>query len=69
MGFGHFLRYIGSIFLLAATALLIVADVSAPVVNSLAMFKVDLSRTSDAHINFGSFGWCVRGDDDFFSET
>lgn len=67
MGFGHFLRYIGSILLLAATALLIVADVSAPVVNSLAIFKVDLGRGTDAHINFGSFGWCVRGDDDFFS--
>lgn len=58
MGVGTFFRYIGSFCLLAATALLIVADVSAPVVNHLAMMRIKLG---DAEANFGSFGWCIRG--------
>ncbi|KAI9172492.1 pH-response regulator [Paramyrothecium foliicola] len=61
MGVGTFFRYIGSVLLLTATALLIVASVSAPVANNLAMFRVDIGRQSDAEINFGTFGWCVRG--------
>lgn len=61
MGVGTFFRYIGSVLLLTATALLIVASVTAPVANSLAMFRVDLGGRSDAEINFGTFGWCVRG--------
>jgi len=66
MGVGTFFRYLGSALLLTATALLIVADVSAPVVNQLAIFRVEVGgRDADdggAEINFGSFGWCVRAD-------
>jgi hypothetical protein len=57
MGIGTFTRYIGSFCLLAATALLIVADVSAPVVNHLAILRI---KQGDGEINFGTFGWCVR---------
>jgi hypothetical protein len=57
MGFGTFVRYIGSFCLLAATALLIVADISAPVVNHLAILRI---KQGEGEINFGTFGWCVR---------
>jgi hypothetical protein len=69
MGVGGFFRYIGSVLLLTATALLIVASVTAPTANGLSMFRVDMARNTDTHINFGSFGWCVRGGDDLTSNT
>lgn len=63
MGFGRFIHLIGSVFLLAATALLIVASISAPVINQLAILKVDLgdNNSQGSSINFGTFGWCLRG--------
>lgn len=62
MGFGRFVHLIGSVLLLAATALLIVADISAPVINGLAILKVDLGDNNSAgRVNFGTFGYCVRG--------
>ncbi|KAI1401898.1 pali-domain-containing protein [Hypoxylon fuscum] len=60
-----FFHHIGTFLLLAATVLLIITDISAPVVNSISMLKVDLNdreTTLDRHprVTFGTFGWCVQ---------
>jgi len=69
MGFGRFVHLIGSAFLLVATALLVVSCVSAPVIDQLAIFKVDLgsSNSKGSSVVFGSFGYCVRGHGGFCS--
>lgn len=60
MGVGRFIHHIGAILLLAATALLIVVDITAPVVNDLALLKVDLaSSSSGSAVTFGTFGYCI----------
>jgi hypothetical protein len=69
MGFLRGAHHVGTILLFAAVGLLIVADVTAPVNNSLSLFRVNLGDNSlGDSINFGTFGYCVRnalgGDDD-----
>lgn len=57
-----FFHHIGSFFLFAATILLLVTTISAPVVNNLALLKVTLSNaTTDnwSQVSFGTFGYCV----------
>lgn len=57
-----FFHHIGSFFLLAATVLLIVTSISAPVVNDLGLLKVTLSNATSDHwsqVSFGTFGYCV----------
>ncbi|KAH8671212.1 pH-response regulator [Xylariales sp. PMI_506] len=58
-----FFHHIGSFLLFAATILLIVTCISAPVVNNLSMLKVIMS-SSDSDLNpgvtFGTFGWCIE---------
>jgi hypothetical protein len=57
-----FFHHIGTFLLLVACALLIVTDISAPVVNDIGMLRVDLANgTNDAHtaLTFGTFGYCV----------
>lgn len=58
-----FFHHIGTFLLLTAAVLLIITCISAPVVNDLAIFKVDLvdSRTGFEHVAFGVFGWCKYG--------
>lgn len=53
--------HIGTFLLLAATALLIVASISAPVVDNIAMLKVELAN-KDVY-SFGTFGYCLMGQD------
>ena len=56
-----FFHHIGTFLLLAATVLLIVTCISAPVVHDIAILKVDLgARSAGDHSNvaFGTFGWC-----------
>lgn len=62
MGRTGFFHHIGSFFLLAATVLLVVVSISAPVVDDIALFKVKLANATDDHssaLNFGTFGYCV----------
>ena len=57
-----FFHHIGTFLLLAATVLLIVTCISAPVVHNIALLNVDLgARNSEDHRNvaFGTFGYCV----------
>lgn len=62
MGVGTFIHHIGTLLLLVATVLLIVVSVTSPVVNSLAIMKVNLgSGASGSDVTFGTFGWCHRG--------
>ncbi|KAI1442644.1 pali-domain-containing protein [Annulohypoxylon stygium] len=66
-----FFHHIGTFLLFAATVLLIITDISAPVVNSISMLKIDLNGDSSSSsfnsnndrnpsITFGTFGYCVR---------
>ncbi|KAI1204941.1 pali-domain-containing protein [Annulohypoxylon truncatum] len=64
-----FFHHIGTFLLFAATVLLIITDISAPVVNRISMLKVDLTSGSSSSFNnndrnpsitFGTFGYCVR---------
>ncbi|KAI1394265.1 pali-domain-containing protein [Hypoxylon trugodes] len=60
-----FFHHIGTFLLFSATVLLIITDISAPVVNSISMLKINLddrSTSLDRHptITFGTFGYCVR---------
>ncbi|KAI5860066.1 pali-domain-containing protein [Durotheca rogersii] len=60
-----FFHHIGTFLLFAATVLLIITDISSPVVNSISLLRIDLdkSRTSAGRhpsVTFGSFGYCVR---------
>lgn len=61
MGVGRFIHHFGGFLLLAATALLIVVDITAPVVNDIAILKVEVGR-GNTHINFGTFGYCILRD-------
>ncbi|KAK8049208.1 pH-response regulator protein palI/RIM9 [Apiospora phragmitis] len=57
-----FFHHIGSFLLLAATVLLIVTCISAPVVNHLSVLKVrinDANEQDRGTIDFGTFGYCV----------
>jgi uncharacterized membrane protein len=54
-----FFHHIGSFMLLAATVLLIVTCISAPVVNDLALMKVHIgTRSNGREVSFGTFGYC-----------
>ncbi|KAK8089433.1 hypothetical protein PG997_004394 [Apiospora hydei] len=57
-----FFHHIGSFLLLAATVLLIITCITAPVVHNLSVLKVrvnDASEQNRGSINFGTFGYCV----------
>jgi hypothetical protein len=65
-----FIHHIGTFFLLAATVLLIITDISAPVVSDISLLRIELSsngRSSLFHddddrfpaITFGTFGYCT----------
>ncbi|KAI0110948.1 pali-domain-containing protein [Nemania sp. FL0031] len=68
-----FIHHIGTFFLFAATVLLIITDISAPVVADISLLKVELgtNRRSQVFsdndsirtITFGTFGYCVEEDD------
>lgn len=63
MGAGRFIHLIGGGLLLAATVLLLVADISAPVIDNLALFQVDFHDNNDYnHLNLGTFGYCLTGE-------
>lgn len=65
-----FIHHIGTFFLFAATVLLIITDISAPVVSDISILKVELGTTSRSDlfddndgiptITFGTFGYCVE---------
>ncbi|KAK4149235.1 SUR7/PalI family-domain-containing protein [Chaetomidium leptoderma] len=57
-----FFHHIGTFLLFAATVLLIVTCISAPVVHSLALMKVKLGDNGDSTVNFGTFGHCQSSD-------
>lgn len=57
-----FFHHIGTFLLFAAFVLLLVTSISAPVINDLAMLKVDLTNGTATHhssVRFGSFGYCI----------
>ncbi|KAI0836737.1 pali-domain-containing protein [Hypoxylon sp. FL0890] len=60
-----FFHHIGTFLLFSATVLLIITDISAPVVNGISMLRVDLNARQTSSNNFpsltfGTFGYCVR---------
>ncbi|KAI0875463.1 pali-domain-containing protein [Hypoxylon argillaceum] len=65
-----FIHHIGTFFLFAATVLLIITDISAPVVSSISLLKVQLGTNQRSNlfnneddrfptITFGTFGYCL----------
>ncbi|KAI1186161.1 pali-domain-containing protein [Nemania serpens] len=67
-----FIHHIGTFFLFAATVLLIITDISAPVVSDISILKVELGtnrrstlfKDDDDNIptiTFGTFGYCTSG--------
>ncbi|TAQ88099.1 hypothetical protein B7494_g3557 [Chlorociboria aeruginascens] len=52
-----FVHHIGTFLLFAATVLLIITTISAPVVNDIALLKVKLQNST--HVSFGTFGYCL----------
>ncbi|RDL40351.1 uncharacterized protein BP5553_00330 [Venustampulla echinocandica] len=59
-----FFHHIGTFLIFAASILLLVTTISAPVINNIALLKVDLSG-GDSSLSFGTFGYCITqpGDD------
>ncbi|KAI0414412.1 hypothetical protein F5X98DRAFT_254902 [Xylaria grammica] len=64
-----FFHHFGTFFLFAATILLIITDISAPVVSGISLLKVELgtnqrSRLIDNDrfptVTFGTFGYCLK---------
>jgi len=56
-----FFHHIGTFLLLAATVLLIVTCISAPVVHDIGILKVDLGDfVNHRTVSFGTFGYCVN---------
>ncbi|KAF4455524.1 palI [Fusarium albosuccineum] len=64
MGVGRFIHHFGAFLLFAATVLLVVVDITAPVVNDIAILKIDLNSSGarGSEINFGTFGYCLIRD-------
>jgi hypothetical protein len=57
-----FFHHIGTFLLFAATVLLIITDISAPVVKNIAILKVNLGNQTGGHhtsVVFGTFGHCI----------
>ncbi|KAF3761026.1 pali-domain-containing protein [Cryphonectria parasitica EP155] len=57
-----FLHHIGTFFLFAATILILITTISAPVVNDIGLLKVTLGNATNSHyseVSFGTFGYCV----------
>lgn len=62
MAITGFFHHIGTFLLFAATILLIITSISAPVVNDIGLLKVKLSNATNDHyseVSFGTFGYCV----------
>ncbi|KAH8164067.1 hypothetical protein CIB48_g4194 [Xylaria polymorpha] len=65
-----FIHHIGTFFLFAATILLIITDISAPVVSDISLLKIELGTNTRSslfddndrfpQITFGTFGYCVK---------
>lgn len=51
------LHHVGTFLIFAAAVLLLVASISAPVVNNIAMMKVRYN--SGNTVSFGTFGHCI----------
>lgn len=59
-----FFHHIGTFLLFAASILLLITTISAPVINDIGILKVTLTNQSNSHnssINFGTFGYCTLG--------
>ncbi|KAJ8115346.1 hypothetical protein ONZ43_g4688 [Nemania bipapillata] len=65
-----FIHHIGTFFLFAATVLLIITDISAPVVSDISLLKVELGTNRRSNlfnneddrfptVTFGTFGYCI----------
>lgn len=53
-----FFHHVGTFFLFSAAILLLVATISAPVVDHIALLKVNLAGTNEV-MSFGTFGSCI----------
>ena len=57
-----FFHHIGTFLIFTAFVLLIVTDISSPVVNRIPILRINLRNTTSDHhsaLTFGTFGWCM----------
>lgn len=57
-----FFHHIGTFLLFAASILLLITTISAPVVNNIGILKVTLANKTDTHnsvVSLGTFGYCI----------
>lgn len=54
-----FFHHIGTFLLFAATILLLITSISAPVINKISILEVNLENGTE--ISFGSWGYCFIG--------
>lgn len=60
MGLGRFIHHFGAFLLFTATVLLVIVDITAPVVNDISILKVELGDSMQGSgVTFGTFGYCV----------
>merc|ERR1712225_161015 len=55
-------HHVGTFLLLAASVLLVITTISAPIINSIPILKVNLANGSD--VSFGTFGYCILNVDE-----
>ena len=55
-----FFHHIGTFLLFAASVLLLVTTITAPVISNLSILQVTLGGQSSS-ITYGTFGYCVQG--------
>jgi len=61
MAFLRSLHLVGAFLLLVATVLLVITDIAAPVVNNIAIFRVDNNAgQSPMKVYYGTFGYCTN---------
>ena len=68
----NFLHLIGAFLLLAASILLLVVSITAPVIDHLALLRVSLPGSSfrDNSINMGTFGYCyMNANSEYVSQS
>ncbi|KAH7326155.1 SUR7/PalI family-domain-containing protein [Stachybotrys elegans] len=58
MGVGSFIHYVGTFFLLVSTVLLIIADISAPVIDHISFLRAEVGQND---VYYGNWGWCIDG--------
>jgi len=54
------IHFFGAFLLLAASVLILITTITAPVIDNFAILKVSLrDQSQGTSVRFGTFGWCI----------